>query len=206
MQPRASAAWNVRQRAVGLNVRDGTCAVQLHRLQSRLPRHHRNRQFCHSTPRSSAIPDGMRCAAQRFPQAVVRCNTPRSVPLRSAWRGAVLGGNRCNSKRTFDAGRKLQQTTCNRHHAADNIQHEASGGQHTRKANKRRQRAADNMQRKRRGRREAADSVQQTPCGIRHAAHNVQHRRAADNMQQTTCGRQHAAEIMKCITRTRQND
>ena len=147
----------------------------------------------------------MRCAAQRFPQAVVRCNTPRSVPLRSAWRGAVLGGNRCNSKRTFDAGRKLQQTTCNRHHAADNIQHEASGGQHTRKANKRRQRAADNMQRKRRGRREAADSVQQTPCGIRHAAHNVQHRRAADNVQRTTCGRQRAAGIMECITRTRQN-
>ena len=115
MQPRASAAWNVRQRAVGLNVRDGTCAVQLHRLQSRLPRHHRNRQFCHSTPRSSAIPDGMRCAAQRFPQAVVRCNMPHSVPLRSAYRGTVLSGNRCNGKRTFDAGCKLPQPTCNRH-------------------------------------------------------------------------------------------
>ena len=144
----------------------------------------------------------MRCAAQRLPQAVVRCSMPRSAPLRSAWRGTVLSGNRCNRKRTFDAGCKLQQTTCSRHHAADNIQHEASGGQHTPKANKRRQRAADNMQRKRCGGREAAESVQQTPCSKRHAAHNVQHRRAADNAQQTTCDRNRAADTVQQTTHT----
>ena len=103
--------------AVGLNVRDGTCAVRLTPPAV---------AACHATIATDSTATVLRgvvrfrtaCDAQRseaFPQAVVRCNMPHSVPLRSAYRGTVLSGNRCNGKRTFDAGCKLPQPTCNRH-------------------------------------------------------------------------------------------
>ena len=208
MQPRASAAWNVRQRAVGLNVRDGTCAVQLHRLQSRLPRHHRNRQFCHSTPRSSAIPDGMRCAAQRgvspsggTVQHAPLCSTPKRISRHSAQRQSVQ--RQTNIRRRLQAAAAnvqqalMQRTASSANHPADNTHRRQTGEDSVQRTTYSGNDAGDVRRPKACSAHHAADSMQRTTCRIDAQQTTCSAQRVADNVWQTTCDRQHAADSVQ---------
>ena len=64
----------------------------------------------------------------------------------------------------------MQQMTCTKQRATDNIQQKACNRQH----------ALDN-------RRHAADNVQQTTCNVQHVQHADKMQQTTDTMQQTTC-------------------
>ena len=202
--------------AVGLSVRDGTCAVQLHRLQSRL-----------ATPQSQPIvlpqysgsspPSAIRtaCDAQRsgFPKRWYGATRP------ALSHSAAHGAAQCSAAIGATANEhSTQAASCSRQRATGIMQRTTSSTKHPADNTHRRQTREDSVQRTTCSGNDAGDVRRPTACSRHHAAYSTQRttcsidaqqttcsrQRVADNAQQTTCSRQHAADSVQRTTCSRQ--
>ena len=170
-------------------------------------RHHRNRQYCHSTPRSSPPTSRFRaaCDAQRsgFPKRWYGAACP--ALLRSEAHGAA----QCSAAIGATANEhSTQAASCSRQRAAGIMQRTTSSTKHPADNTHGRQTREDSVQRTTCSGNDAGDVRRPTACSRHHAAYNMQRttcsidaqqttcsrQRVADNAQQTTCGGQRAAD------------
>ena len=190
--------------AVGLSVRDGTCAVQLHRLQS-----------------AAATPQLATDSTATVLRGVVRfrtaCDAQRSgFPKR--WYGATRpalsrseahGAAQCSAAMGATANEhSTQAASCRRQRATGIMQRTTSSTKHPADNTHGRQTREDSVQRTTCSGNDAGDVRRPKACSSHHAAYNVQRttcsidaqqtrcsrRRVTDNAQQTTCSGQRAAD------------